>query len=89
MDDKQIPYFVHEGVMVRMERTIQRLWITTIVLILALIATNLAWFFYDRQMEHYTETTTVTQEAEAGEGDAVNNYVGGDYVESEANDNHD
>lgn len=83
MEEKQIPYFIHEGMVVRMERMNQRLWITSIILILALIASNLAWFFYDQQFETYEEQTTVTQSAESGEGDAVNSFVGGDHVESE------
>lgn len=85
MDDKQIPYFVHEGMMTRMERVNFRLWVTVIILILALIASNLAWFFYDQQFETYTET--VTQSAESDEGEARNTYIGGDsYGESDTND---
>lgn len=85
MEEKSIPYFVHEGMVVRMERMNQRLWIICIILILALIASNLAWFFYDQQFETYEEQT-VTQSAESGEGDAVNSFVGGDHVESKADD---
>lgn len=87
MEDKQIPYFVHEGIMARMERTIHRLWITTLVLILALIASNIAWFFYDQQFETYTETTQeVTQDTSDG---GTNNFIGGDYYgEADSQDNH-
>ena len=53
MEEKNIPYFVHEGMVVRMERMNQRLWIMCIILILALIASNLAWFFYEQQFETY------------------------------------
>lgn len=67
MEEKNIPYFVHEGMVVRMERMNQRLWITSIILILALIASNLAWFFYDQQFETYEEQT-VTQSAETTGG---------------------
>ena len=89
MDDKQIPYLVHEGMMTRMERVNFRLWVTVIILILALIASNLAWFFYDQQFETYTEQT-VTQTSEAdGEGDAINNFIGGDdYGERNTDSNH-
>ena len=90
MEEKSIPYFVHEGMVVRMERMNQRLWITSIILILALIASNLAWFFYDQQFETYEETTQeVTQEASSENGDSINNVIGGDYVESKADSQND
>lgn len=90
MEEKQIPYFIHEGMVARMERMNQRLWITSIILILALIASNLAWFFYDQQFETYEETTQeVTQEASSENGDSINNVIGGDYVESKADSQND
>ena len=84
--DQQIPYIAHEGMMVRMERTNHRLWILSIVLIVCLIVSNLAWILYESQFEYYEETTQeITQNAEA-EGDAINKFVGGDYGESEPDD---
>lgn len=38
--DKIVPYFVHEGMLARQERTIKRLWILCIIIFLALIGTN-------------------------------------------------
>ena len=80
MEDKSIPYFAHEGMMVRMERTNHRLWILSIVLIICLIVSNLAWILYESQFEYYEEETTqeVTQEAETEDGDAINRFTGGD-----------
>jgi uncharacterized protein YpmB len=88
MEEKSIPYFAHEGMMVRMERTNHRLWILSIVLIVCLIVSNLAWILYESQFEYYEETTQeVTQNADAEEGDAVNRFIGGDdYGESNADD---
>lgn len=37
---ESVPYIVHEASMARMERQIKRLWITVIVLIVILVATN-------------------------------------------------
>lgn len=68
-----IPYFAHEGEMVRMERANKRLWITVILLIILLVATNGAWLWYESQFEYYT--TSIEQEAE-GEGDIVLNGTG-------------
>ena len=43
---ENVPYFVHEASMARMERQIKRLWITVLVLIAMLVATNGAWIWY-------------------------------------------
>lgn len=43
---ESVPYIVHEASMARMERQIKRLWITVIVLIVMLVATNGAWIWY-------------------------------------------
>lgn len=71
-DKAMIPYFAHEGEMVRMERVVKRLWITVILLIGLLVGTNGAWLWYESQFEYYT--TTIEQESESG----TNNYIGND-----------
>ena len=71
--ERVVSYFVHEGIMARMERTIKRLWITVILLIVLLVGTNIAWLIYESQFEYF-ETTTVTQDNENG----YNNYIGND-----------
>lgn len=77
MEEKQIPFFVHEADMTRMERSNHRLWILCIVLMLILVATNAGWIWYESQWEVYDETTQeVTQES--GDGGS-NRFVGGDY----------
>ena len=43
---ERVPYIVHEASMARMERQIKRLWITVLVLIVVLVATNGAWIWY-------------------------------------------
>lgn len=50
----QIPYFVHEGVAARMERTNKRLWITVILLIVLLVGTNAGWILYESQFDTYS-----------------------------------
>ena len=59
---ESVPYIVHEASMARMERQIKRLWITVLVLIVMLVATNSAWILYESQME--TIYQEVTQEAD-------------------------
>lgn len=71
MDDhKDVPYIVHESIMARMERTIRRLWILCIILILLLAGTNGAWIVYENSFEDIV----VTQD----NADGYNNYVGND-----------
>lgn len=71
MDNKtpMINYAAHEGMMARMERTIRRLWILCIILVLLLAGTNAAWFYYESQ---FVDEVTITQDNK----DGYNNYVG-------------
>lgn len=63
------------------ERTIKRLWIVIILLIVLLVGTNVAWLVYESSFEEITTTEqTVTQESDNGN----NSFVGGDYY-GEAN----
>lgn len=60
------------------ERTIKRLWIIVILLIVLLVGSNVAWIYYESQFEDVV--TTVTQEAVAdGNSDINLRNVGGDY----------
>ena len=43
---EKISYFAHEGIMARAERTQRRLWIASLVLSVALVATNAAWVIH-------------------------------------------
>ena len=73
MDNRNpsISYAAHEGMMARMERTIRRLWILCIILILLLAGTNAAWVWYESQ---FVDEVTVTQD----NNDGYNNYIGND-----------
>lgn len=42
---ESVPYIVHEASLARMERQIKRLWITVLLLISVLAATNGTWIF--------------------------------------------
>ena len=65
-----IPYIAHESMMTRLERTIERLWILCIVLVLLLVGTNVAWICYENSFED----VVVTQQLDEG----YNNYIGND-----------
>lgn len=64
--------FIQEMYCASMERTIKRLWITTILLIVLLVGSNVAWIWYESQ---YID---VEQTIEAEQGDGTNIVSGGD-----------
>lgn len=64
---ENISYAAHEGIMARMERTIRRLWILCIILIVLLAVTNGAWIWYESQFEDVV-STEVTQEVDSDNG---------------------
>ena len=82
-ENQTISYYAHEGMMARMERTNHRLWIVVIVLIVSLLATNLAWIIYEMQWEVYEEQVQEVTQRATGENPS-NIVVGGDYGGSDA-----
>lgn len=52
--EKNVPYIVFEGEMARAERRDKRQWIVIIVLIFALLASNIGWIWYESQFDTYT-----------------------------------
>ena len=77
-DNNYIPYIAFESATSRQERTIKRLWILCLVLIIALLGTNAGWIYYESTFEE----VSVTQEVDAtseGNSDLKLNTVGGDY----------
>lgn len=46
MENENIPLYFYENEMSRQERNVKRLWITIVILILALAACNIAWVCY-------------------------------------------
>lgn len=45
-DQKNVPYFVHEGIMARNERTIKRLIYVVVLSIFLMFASNAVWIWY-------------------------------------------
>ena len=79
-----VPYVVYESSMARSERHNKRLWIVILVLIGALIGTNLVWIIYENSFEDYviTEEYDVEQDADGGDNNSIIN--GGEIVNGEA-----
>ena len=61
---ENVPYIVHESSMARMERHIKRLWISLIVAVCLLFASNTGWMIYESQFD------TVSYEQD---GEGINN----------------
>lgn len=61
-----IPYVVHESEVARLERTIKRLFIICVLLIVVAVGTNAYWIWFEAQFEDIV--TTVTQDLDSGDG---------------------
>lgn len=79
MNDKEvmnIPFFVAEGMIDRQSKTIRRLWVMCMLLIVLLVGTNALWLYYESQFMYVEES--VEQDIDTGEGDST--IIGiGDY----------
>ena len=76
-----IPYFVHEAEMTRLERINKRLfaaWLITFVLLVGCVA---GFIWYEAQFEE----TTVTQDVDTGDGAAYVTGIGDVYGEGKTN----
>lgn len=71
--------FIQEMYASSLERTIKRLWITTILLIVLLVGSNICWIVYENSFEE----TVVTQDVDTGNGDANVSGTGDVYGTSE------
>lgn len=99
MENKTVPYLIHEGCLARDERIIKRLVISLILAIVLMFASNglwlYAWMQYDYVEETTSETTTTTTTTNTTQdGDGLNIYSGGDVNygtddNSDENDNKD
>ena len=82
-----VPYVVHESAMARSERNSKRMWIVILVLILALIGTNLAWIIYENSFEDYAITEEYDVEQDADGGGDNNSIINGGVINGEAENN--
>lgn len=75
---ENVPYIVHESSMARMERHIKRLWISVIVAVCLLFASNAAWLYAWCQYDYSSEETIYQQDGKGtniiGNSNEVGNY---------------
>ena len=83
METAQIPFFVHEADMTRLERTNKRMWILVLLLVIALVGSNVGWILYESQFTDEVYSYELTQDAaDGGTNTFTENsvrLVGGDY----------
>lgn len=72
-----IPYFVHEGVMVRLERANRRIAIALIIAIVLMCISNAAWLYCWMQYDYVGDSTEIVTTVDS-EGDGIANYTGND-----------
>lgn len=76
-DSHVVDFIVYESAMSRMERTVRRLWILLLVLVVLLFGSNALWLYEWCQYDYIDEieTTTYTQDGEGlniiGDGNEV------------------
>lgn len=64
MDNKDVPYIVHEAALMRAEKTIKRLTVIAILSIVLMFVSNFAWMY------EWTQFDTVSYEQD---GEGINN----------------
>ncbi len=75
-DQKQenVSYFVHEGIMARMERTVKRLWIALIIAVILIFVSNGMWLYAWMQFDYVDTDRSIDINADNGTA----NYIGND-----------
>lgn len=73
--NKVVPYIVHEADMSRLERTIHRMWILLLVMLILLVGSNVAWMVYEKQ---YETTTTNTNTEDVSQYNAAHEQASQD-----------
>lgn len=88
LDERSVQY-VAESHAARLERSNRRMFILCIILIIALLATNGLWFWYESQFETVATSTSIDAEQDGG---GVNIVGAGDInygAESKDNDDNE
>lgn len=84
---ESVPFIVFEDTVIRLERTIKRLWILCIIIFIACVVSNACWIYYESQFGYETTTQTVKQDVDSGDGDLIISGIGDIYGSSTANGN--
>lgn len=82
-----IPYVVYESQQERSDKQQKRLFILCIILIAALIASNLGWVIYESQFETVEEDTSIVKVNQDAEEGGNRSFIGDYYGETDDNGN--
>lgn len=82
MDDRNT--FIHDAYISMAERTIKRLWVLIVLLVILLVASNLTWLHYESQFTD-EETTTIDS---TQDGDGINIVGGGNITYEPTSENY-
>lgn len=72
ISEPMVPYYVHEGILARNERTIKRLIVALIVAIAVILAGNGLWLYVWMQYDYSSSNSSVEIDGE----DGIANYIG-------------
>lgn len=85
MENNNVSFIAFEAQGTRLESSNKRLFILSVILIIALFVTNGLWVYYESQ---FVDEISVDQQVETGQGDAYINGIGDfNYGESASNNN--
>jgi hypothetical protein len=62
-----------ESAIAAMERTIRRLWVLCIIMIILFVGTNAFWIWQHSQYERVVTESTITQDFDTGSGGEITN----------------
>lgn len=82
-----IPYVVYESQQERSDKQQKRLFILCIILIAALIASNLGWVIYESQFETVEEDTSIVKVHQDADEGGNRSFIGDYYGETDDNSN--
>ena len=81
-----VPFIVHEAAMARQERTIKRLWVLCIILIVLLVGAVMWFRWYESQWDVVETSVEVEQESS---GESRNVVIGGNYYGTADGESYD
>lgn len=79
-----IPYVAMESALEKADRQNKRLWVVIIILIIALLGTNVAWTIYESQFE--TAKVSMEEVEQNVDNGGEIRIIGGDYYGNDSED---
>lgn len=72
--DYETNFFVpYESAVAALERTVRRLWVLCIIVIVLFVASNIFWIYHVGQYQGITTEAEITQDFDTGQGGDITN----------------